>query len=62
MEKMMEIYCLRNDKGQYISMSGLLTTNWLEASKFGKESIEKRLKFVNDDFKLAKFEVKEVSL
>lgn len=57
----MEIYCLRNDKGQYISMSGLLTTDWLEASKFREESIERRMKYVNENFKLVKFEVKEVT-
>lgn len=55
----MYIYCLRNEKGEYISMSGLLTKDWLQASKFGEESIESRLKYVNDDFKLVKFKVEE---
>lgn len=56
----MIIYSLRNDKGQYISMNGTLTTEWLEASKFSEESIEIRLKYTSEDFKLVKFEVKEI--
>lgn len=56
----MIVYSLRNDKGQYISMSGLLTTEWIEASKFSEESIERRLKYTSEDFKLVKFEVKEI--
>lgn len=56
----MEVYCLRNDKGEYVSMAGTLTAHWLEASKFGEESIERRINYINDGFKLVKFEVKEV--
>lgn len=56
----MVIFTLRNEKGEYISMSGGLTTDWLQASKFGEQSIETRLKYTSEDFKLVKFKVEEV--
>ena len=57
----MLIYALKNDKGEYISMSGGKTTNWLEASKFDESQMESRLKYTNPEFKLVTFEVKEVT-
>lgn len=55
----MKVYCLRNDKGEYISMSGTKTPNWLEASKFGYKDVERRVKYSDPGFKLVTFEVKE---
>lgn len=57
----MIICALRNDKGEYVSMSGDKTTKWLEASKFDESQVESRLKYTNPEFKLVTFEVKEVT-
>lgn len=55
------VYCLRNNNGEYISMSGDLTKDWLKASKFSDLEIERRLKYVDEKFKLVKFEVTEIN-
>lgn len=57
----MRIYALRNDEGEYVSMSGDKTTKWLEASKFDESQVESRLKYINPEFKLVAFEVNEIT-
>jgi len=57
----MNICTLRNDKGEYVSMSGGKTTDWFQASKFPEEDAEKRLKYIDDEFKLVRFDIWEIS-
>lgn len=56
----MKVYALRNKEGQFVSMSGGLTTDWFKASKFPESDIEKRMKYVDDTFELVIYEVQEV--
>lgn len=56
----MIIHAMRNEKGEYVSMSGGKTTNWLEASKFDDSQLERRLTYTNPEFQLVSFEVIEI--
>lgn len=51
----MIICTLRNDKGEYVSMSGDKTTDWFQASKFPEEDAKKRLRYVDKEFEIVRF-------
>lgn len=57
----MRVYALMNDENKFLSMSGGLTHDWFEASKFPVEQIERRLKFYGEDFFLMEYSVEEVN-
>lgn len=57
----MFVYALKNSNGQFLSMSGGLTKDWFQASKFPESEIEKRMKYVDGDFKLVTYTVEEVT-
>lgn len=52
-------YCLKNDDGKYLSMSGDPTDNWFEASKFDELGIESRKMYLKCGYELFSFEVNE---
>lgn len=56
----MIVYALRNSDKEYISMSMGVTKNWFEASKFPESEIEKRIRYIDSQFKLVKFILNEV--
>ena len=56
----MIVHAMRNEKGEYVSMSGDKTTDWLKASKFDDSQLEHRLKYTNPQFQLVSFEVIEI--
>lgn len=55
----MKVYTIRNEKGEYLSMSMDLTKNWFEASKFPESEVEQRKLYLNDGFKIVEFELVE---
>lgn len=52
-------YCLKNDEGKYLSMSGGRTTNWFEASKFDWSGIESRKMYLECGYTLFEFNITE---
>lgn len=52
-------YCLKNDDGEYLSISGGTTTNWFEASKFDKSGIKSRKMYLECGYKLFEFDIQE---
>lgn len=56
----MIVCTLRNGKGEYISMSGGKTTDWFQASKFPESDVQRRLEYINDEFKLIRFNLREI--
>lgn len=52
-------YCLKNDEGKYLSMSGGTTDNWFEASKFDRSGIEARKMYLECGYTLFEFNITE---
>lgn len=56
----MTVHALKNNDELFLSMSSGLTSNWFEASKFPEEEIEQRKKYVDDEFKVISYQLKEL--
>lgn len=52
-------YVLKNEEGNYLSMSGGSTNNWFEASKFDEHGIKSREMYLKCGYSLYSFEVQE---
>lgn len=53
-------YTLIDDDGFYLGMDGGKTYNWIEASKFDEDGIEKRKMYLKCGYHLKKFKMEEV--
>lgn len=59
-KEVLKVHTLKNNDDLFLSMSSGLTSNWFEASKFPEEEVEKRMKYVDDDFKVVTYQLKEL--